>query len=194
MITIIKKKDLVTKDWSGGTTTQLYIYPENSSYENRDFIFRISTASVDVEESTFTKLPGISRCIMVLDGEMTLSHKTKHTVNLKKFQTDSFSGDWETTSYGKVIDFNLMTTNGRLGYIGSSILLKGEKLNLENLETIFSMAFYIVKGNINIKNTTQEIHLQAGDIAICNKDNNAMLSKLVAEEDCEIAIAIVKDL
>ncbi len=39
--------------WSGGTTTELFIYPEVAEYSERNFDFRISTATVEVEESNF---------------------------------------------------------------------------------------------------------------------------------------------
>jgi environmental stress-induced protein Ves len=46
---IISRENQITDSWSGGTTTQLAIYPENSSYQQRNFLYRISTATVDIE-------------------------------------------------------------------------------------------------------------------------------------------------
>lgn len=43
--------------WSGGTTTELFIWPHGASYAERRFGIRISTATVDIAQSTFTKLP-----------------------------------------------------------------------------------------------------------------------------------------
>ena len=34
--------DFRTSTWSGGTTTELFLYPENGSYAQREFLFRIS--------------------------------------------------------------------------------------------------------------------------------------------------------
>ena len=127
-IKIIKKDKLSTSKWSGGTTTQLYIYPEDELYENRNFIFRISSAKVDLEESTFTKLPNIKRRIMILDGKLKLIHENHHSVTLEKFQQDTFYGHWNTKSYGKVIDFNLMLNENADGFI--------EHINLENEKII----------------------------------------------------------
>ncbi|EYE89367.1 HutD-family protein [Fervidicella metallireducens AeB] len=109
-IRLIKKEEHKTSFWSGGTTTQLLIYPKDAEYSDRNFKWRISSAKVDVEESLFTFLPGIKRILMVLDGNLTLAHEGHHCVNLKKFQQDSFNGDWTTRSFGKVTDFNLMMT------------------------------------------------------------------------------------
>jgi uncharacterized protein len=58
---LIRKHELITSSWSGGTRTQLAIYSETANYEARNFKWRISTASIDVEESQFTLLPGYRR-------------------------------------------------------------------------------------------------------------------------------------
>src|ERR1017187_5397891 len=108
-IHLTKKEQLQTNTWQGGTTTQLTIYPKNSLYKNLDFIFRISTATIDVAQSTFTSLPNVAREIMVLEGELAIQHKNHYNKQLNKFDTDSFSGDWETISMGKATDFNVMT-------------------------------------------------------------------------------------
>lgn len=108
---IIRKDEQEVSSWSGGTTTQLYIYPEGALYSERDFMFRLSSATVDVEESVFTKLPGIDRKIMILEGELKLIHENRYEKYLRQFDMDSFKGDWVTRSFGKVVDFNLMTSD-----------------------------------------------------------------------------------
>ena len=42
MIEIIKSDAFKESKWSGGITTQLYIYPKDSDYQKRNFNFRIS--------------------------------------------------------------------------------------------------------------------------------------------------------
>ena len=66
----ISEKDHVHSTWAGGTTTQVYISPENSVFTERKFDFRISSAVVAIEESDFTPFPGFSRILMVLVGEL----------------------------------------------------------------------------------------------------------------------------
>jgi environmental stress-induced protein Ves len=143
---LIRKSEQITTSWSGGTTTQLYIYPENASYQKRNFLFRISTATVDAVESVFTRLPGVSRKLMILEGTLKIEHKGKYSKMLQKFETDSFEGDWETTGFGITTDFNLMTT----GKVRSSIEVKSLKagksfkLRLVNQEQV--VGFYPFKG------------------------------------------------
>ena len=64
---IVKKENQTTANWAGGTTTELFIYPENTSFVNRDFDFRISTATVEVEASTFTIFNNLNRFHMTFD-------------------------------------------------------------------------------------------------------------------------------
>ena len=65
----------IVSKWSGGTTTQVAIAPEGAVYADRDFLWRISSASVDLDESDFTALPDYHRWISTLEGRMTLSHQ-----------------------------------------------------------------------------------------------------------------------
>lgn len=104
-----------TSNWSGGTTTELGIGPEGSRYADREFLWRISSATVDLDESTFTALPDYDRIIMTLEGEMDLCHNDGEWKHLKAFETHSFDGGDDTVSRGKVVDFNLMTRKGAAG-------------------------------------------------------------------------------
>lgn len=99
-----------TTEWSGGTTTELAIFPTESSYANRNFLFRISTATVETETSTFTSLPGYKRLLMILKGELEITHVDQYTKKLATFDTDMFDGGWQTTAKGMVTDFNIMHT------------------------------------------------------------------------------------
>lgn len=185
-IKIIREDKLSTSEWSGGTTTQLYIYPENEIYENRNFKFRISSAKVELEESIFTKLPNIKRKIMVLEGKLKLVHENHHSVNLENFDQDTFYGDWNTKSYGKVRDFNLMLNENTDGII--------EYINLENEKTInynydnncekenLTEVFYCVKGKINISINDKSEQLETGDVAII-KNNDRLNIKLNNKEE-----------
>lgn len=98
-----------TSTWSGGTTTELFLYPENGSYAHRDFLFRISSATVDLEESEFTLLPGVERYITPLSGSFTLAHPGTFPVSLSPPAAPyRFWGDVPTHCVGKATDFNLM--------------------------------------------------------------------------------------
>lgn len=114
-IKIIKKKDYATTNWSGGTTSEVYIYPENELYGDRNFKYRISTATVELDKSEFTSLDNIERYITPLDGKLKLTHDKKNYKELEAFEVYQFDGGLATTSYGKVRDFNLMLNLGTRG-------------------------------------------------------------------------------
>lgn len=112
---IYGSEEFNTGKWSGGETTEFAIYPESAKYIDRDFVWRLSSASVDVEESTFTKLPDFDRILMVLEGEAVLAHGDERTVKLAAMEQDSFSGDARTKCFGKIKDYNLIMKKGCSG-------------------------------------------------------------------------------
>ena len=96
------------KAWANGTTTELVKYPLDSDFLKRDFIFRISTATVEAEESTFSDFSGLTRILMILEGSLTLIHDGRYQKHLVPYDQDTFDGSWSTRSIGKVRDFNVM--------------------------------------------------------------------------------------
>lgn len=73
-VRIIAASDMPVSLWSGGRTTEIYIAPEGALYAERNFLFRISTAEVELEESDFTSLPDYNRLIASVSGTMRLAH------------------------------------------------------------------------------------------------------------------------
>lgn len=78
--------------WSGGTTTELSIAPENGNYQSRDFLWRLSSATVELEESTFTPLPDFDRIILTLEGEMDICHDGDHGSIWRSFRPIGLTG------------------------------------------------------------------------------------------------------
>jgi environmental stress-induced protein Ves len=76
--------------------------------QTRDFTFRISTATVEAEETTFSDFSSLTRILMILEGNITLIHEGRYTKQLKPFDQNTFDGSWSTKSKGKVRDFNVM--------------------------------------------------------------------------------------
>lgn len=109
---IIKPEEYETGVWSGGTTTQLVIYPPGASYAGRNFVFRLSSATVDTEQSEFTHLPGYDRWLMIFEGSARLVHDSEKEVILNPYECDAFDGGISTVSFGRVTDYNLMLRKG----------------------------------------------------------------------------------
>ncbi len=126
---IIKPEDFVTGVWAGGTTTQIAIYPEDASYSERNFIFRLSSATVDTDRSEFTHLPDYDRWLMILEGSARLVYGNDREITLRPYKCDAFDGGENTVSYGQVTDYNLMLRKGGEGS------MKAVKLD-ENIQKI----------------------------------------------------------
>lgn len=110
---IIPSSQYKTTHWGAGSTTELFIYPEGSSYTERNFKFRLSIATIEESGSKFTSLAGIHRILMMLKGSITLHHEGQHSKTLQPLEKDEFEGGWSTNSIGIGTDFNLMTQGVR---------------------------------------------------------------------------------
>ncbi len=104
----LTEKDYRISTWGGGNTIQIAIYPETEVYADRTFGWRLSSATVDLEESDFTALPDYDRLIAPLNAHMVLSHNGGKKTDLAPLQAYSFDGADETHSWGRCTDFNLM--------------------------------------------------------------------------------------
>ena len=112
-----KEENYSISNWTGGKTKELAIFPRASKYLDRNFIWRLSSATVELDESDFSKLPDYDRVIMVLKGSVVLTYDGKKTVKLNELEQDSFDGGWKTKSFGRITDFILMVRKGGDGIL-----------------------------------------------------------------------------
>jgi environmental stress-induced protein Ves len=185
-----KASDLTTNNWSGGTTTQLAIYPKDADYKKRNFLFRISTATVEAEESVFTKLPLVSRKLMILDSEIKIEHKNNHTKTIKKFEQDEFSGDWYTKSYGKATDFNLMTIGDVKGEIEAITHNDSKKIIIE--KNIDCYAFYIYSGSNKLLLDNKSVEVNKGDLFMLFPEQAESTIELITSMKSEIILTKIQ--
>ena len=112
-VTHLTPADYTTSRWSGGATTELLVRPRGAVYSQRDFLFRVSSATVELPESTFTALPDYDRLIATLEGEIDLVHDGGAPIHLRPYEVHAFDGGSATRSFGRCRDFNLMLRKGR---------------------------------------------------------------------------------
>jgi len=164
-IGIVKKSQYRTSQWSGGTTTELLIYPSGSSYSERSFKWRLSSAKVEAPESVFTSLPGITRHIMVTEGQIILEHENHYKKVLDTFQQDCFMGDWETISRGKATDFNLMLAQGFSGSLEVCFLKAGEQVDINlGKEKKVTNVFYALNGDLLVEIDKNIFNIEEKDL------------------------------
>ncbi|WP_024769114.1 HutD/Ves family protein [Aquimarina macrocephali] len=165
-VTIITSDTFKTNTWSGGTTTQFFMYPKTANYPELNFDFRLSMATVSIEESVFTSLPGVSRTLLVLDGEITLQHENRYTKQLSKFDSDGFEGGWKTSSIGMCTDFNLMTTGNTVGTLGVFTPKKNENIQYPIKNKWDWVFIYNYSGEVTIDINNQEYTIHQSDVLV----------------------------
>ncbi|MBF4519071.1 HutD family protein [Flavobacterium sp. ANB] len=108
-IRLFSKKNTTASIWSGGLTYEYMIYPKTASYIDRDFAFRISSATIEETPSEFTKFKGYFRYLVMLDNSLHIDINKEKKV-YEKYEIMEFNSDDEVTSYTKGIDFNWMVS------------------------------------------------------------------------------------
>lgn len=148
---IYSQEEFKKSRWSGGSTTETAIFPADSDYLERDFIWRLSSASVETEESSFTRLPDYDRILMVLDGSVVLAHGDERSASLQMWQQDSFDGAVKTRCFGTMTDYNLIFRKGcaaalKLVEAGSRASYVEQNERAEGQEA--SYCFYCAEGYV----------------------------------------------
>ncbi|SHL86465.1 HutD family protein [Flavobacterium saccharophilum] len=143
-IRLLSKKDSKASVWSGGLTYEYMIYPETSSYADRDFIFRISSATIEQEPSVFTKFKGYYRYLVMLDNGLDIEVNKEKKV-YEKYEIMEFNSDDEVTSYTKGMDFNWMVSE-KIGHHNLKITNSSQNCNAEIL-ILFSLDITVIKIN-----------------------------------------------
>ncbi len=170
---LLKEDNYSISDWSGGKTRQLAIFPPQSIYADRDFIWRLSSATVDLDESDFTMLPDYNRVLMVLKGNVVLSYDDVKTVSLNELEQDSFDGASKTKSFGRITDFNLMVRKGNEGILD---VIRPESVATACADTLGSSkgrithALYCKEGYFLVNPGTGSVMVRPGEMYIMESE------------------------
>lgn len=188
-IKLLTNDDYLTSVWSGGKTTQFYIYPEDAIYKELNFKFRISSATVELDKSEFTRLDGVHRFITPLDKELKLTHNHKDFVELRPFDVYEFEGGIDTTSFGTARDFNLMLANGAKGKLENIFVEKNYKLgrSLNNNQFIF-LFNYESKVEIVINDTRYVLNPMDSLFISVDEETNLDIS-INSDKKCNMLMA-----
>ena len=162
-LTHLTPADYVTTQWSGGATTQLAIAPKGAVYADRDFLWRLSSATVELDESDFTPLPAYDRVISTLRGDMVLAHNGGERLTLHPYEIHDFSGADDTHSWGRCTDFNLMLRRGQCrGCVTAPFPHGTETLALHAGETAL---LFCGEGSVTLRAGTETLTLAAHDVS-----------------------------
>ena len=174
---IIRSNEVITTKWSGGTTSQLAIAPAGAVYADRDFDWRLSSAEVNDEKSTFTPLPDYHRFLTTRKGSLKMRHDGGEWYSVGEGDVAEFEGASLTESEGKVTDYNLMVRKGRIeGSMDTEFLEAGETLFMDAIKKSEVTAIYLSKGgHISVFcDGKKAAELGEGDLLIFEEDDHAV--------------------
>ena len=183
-IIVRTEKDYKVSKWSGGDTTELYLYPENGDYRSGNFQLRISSATVEADRSEFTSLPGVDRYLMIFQGHLDMIHGEKEKVSLEPYEVDHFDGGVPTVSYGKVVDFNLMLKNGARGRMEALCLETGQEWKVTPEKDENFLAIYVREGLVLIG----DVELGPHELGVIRQWNTKAEIKVAARKQSRLGI------
>lgn len=181
---ILDQNHYLTNQWAGGQTTQLWIYPEQASLQNRDFQIRISSALVQ-QEGAFSDFTGFNRALLILEGE-GLEVSQHNEAETKAFNLTKASDTWyfsgsDTVSAklisGDVVDFNLITAPEIKSEMSFKPLAANETLEISASKTLLS-GVYLIAGEATL--STGE-RLNAGQLLLCDQEISLCADQLAAK-------------
>lgn len=129
---------------------------------------------------------------MLLSGDLIMEHEGHHTCRLRPLMQDAFWGDWNTTSHGQCVDFNLMTRPEVTGDLMALCL--GEQA-FRILEQGAKMVLFAYLGDMIFQIERQEVPLPQGDTLVLNANQKQELDVTVRSQNgtaCLVA-AIIRD-
>ena len=103
----ISKQNIIPNKWDGGLTYEYFIFPAESKYVERNFDFRISSATIEKVPSNFTKFSGYFRYLVMLDNSLNICRKGL-SEDYSKHEIFEFDSNEEIVSNSLGNDFNLM--------------------------------------------------------------------------------------
>jgi environmental stress-induced protein Ves len=143
-ISLLPKKDCKASIWSGGLTYEYMIYPKTANYTDKDFIFRISSATIEGIPSEFTKFKGYHRYLVMLDNSLHIEVNKEKKV-YEKYEIMEFNSDDDVISYTKGIDFNWMVSE-KIRHHKLKITKSNENSNAQII-FLFSLDTTVIKIN-----------------------------------------------
>ena len=163
----ISKHHISPSIWDGGKTFEYYIYPPETSYANRDFLFRISAASLEKEPSFFTRFENFQRFLVMLDNDLIIrrNNKIEHYSQQDIFVFDS-SDDIISQSLGN--DINVMVAK-TVAFSKVDVLTE-----FNNSTADFIFLFAKVESEIQLNN--EKITLEKDDLLVIEKASQQEIS------------------
>lgn len=143
-LSLVPKKDSKASIWSGGLTYEYMIVPETANYTDRDFLFRISSATIEQVPSKFTQFKGYYRYLVMLDNSLDIEVNNEKKA-YEKYEIIEFKSNDDVTSYTKGTDFNWMVSE-KISHHKLKITNRNQNCNAEII-VLYSLNTTLIKIN-----------------------------------------------
>lgn len=165
--TIIKKENLQPALWEGGKTFEYFIYPEDAVYSERNFLFRVSSATIEKVPSSFTRFENFTRYLIMLDNHLKINHNGIEE-NYSENEVFRFDSDDIIVSQSSGTDFNLI--------VAEPVQFSSVKIlsDLQNVTHDFMLIF--AKTETKIQFGAKEIMLTENDLLCIENPENENLT------------------
>lgn len=167
---IISKNSLQPSVWDGGKTYECFIYPPETTYAKRDFLFRISAASIEKIPSHFTRFENYQRFLVMLDNDLRIQRNSKKE-HFKKEEIFSFDSNDEIISQTLGNDFNLMVAKEK---VTASVYLAKKDMQLKS-----SFLLFFALHEVQIKVNQNGFLLNPNDLLVIENDSNIILNTVL---------------
>ncbi len=199
-VTLLRAADYVESCWSGGSTCQIAIFPPTAAYADRDFMWRLSSAAVELADSDFTPLPDYQRLIATLSGEIKLVHDDDEAFTLSPFVVHAFDGGVKTHSQGRCTDFNVMLRKQACsGNLQALQLAANARLSLSpavdskmDKSQQHFVFLYCYQGSVQCYVSGQTLLLGANETLVLNESDASQLLELRAQTTSELMLAKIQ--
>jgi len=109
-IQLIERKNLTPAVWDGGKTFEYYLSPIDAKYSERNFDFRISSATIEKTPSNFTQFDHFHRYLVMLDNELKIN-RNELNESYQRATLFEFPSSDKIVSFSLGNDFNWMVKN-----------------------------------------------------------------------------------
>ncbi len=187
---IITKAQQQRSDWAGGCTIQLAIHPADASLAERNFAWRLSSATVN-QSGAFSQFLGFGRWLGIRQGNGMTLDVDLHRIDLReKTHMVWFSGDAKTCAQlrdGPVTDINLILADGWHGGMQALELTEtSQQLAVPNVAD--ELLLYVDSGSLQLTLGDQRLSLETGEVL---RGNAQELAELQASANLGCASAVL---
>lgn len=163
----ISKQHISPSIWDGGKTYEYFIYPPDKTYANRDFLFRISGASIEKKPSVFTRFENFQRFLVMLDNDLNIS-RNNNAEHYSQQDVFVFDSNDEIISQSLGNDFNVM--------VSKSITFSKVEILTETNNSIADFILVFAKVETEIQLNNQKITLEKNDLLVIENADQQEIS------------------